>query len=631
MADAVAGKFAFGVMGLSAATFVFWAVAGCRMFPQVLAAPAAAAAAAAAAATAFAAPAAAALPVAVSTAQALILSAQMACNVLVTACPCALGLATPTAVLVGTSAGARRGLLIRGGDILEAASAVNTVVFDKTGTLTAGRPDVTAVTTLEEGGVPAAELLCLAAAVEAATTHPVATAIVAAAERLAAAAIGGSNSSKRPILEPGTFLQEPGSGVVGMVGGRKVAVGTLEWLGRQGAQLPGNGQAGSDVPMPLPLPWAPAGGGSSPRDAAANSGGGAGAGGHGASSSSSGSSSSRGSVGVESSSTSSTSNGNGVGAASSGGSFDGGPSSGGVGSGGVGGVGGGVGGSHSRVYVSVSDRLVGSIDVQDSVRSDARSTVAALQAQGIRCVMLSGDQEGAAREVAAAVGISARDVHWGVKPAGKKDVVESLKGQGCIVAMVGDGINDTAALAAAHVGIAMGGGVDAASEVSSIVLMGDQLGQVADAIHLSRRTLAKIKQNLAWAFGYNIIAVPLAAGALLPSLGIALTPSISGALMGMSSVAVVSNSLLLQLEMHHAFSKADERSAAAAAAADGRAPAPVSSSPRAPLLTQQPGSGGALVLEVAEGTGGGGGDGAAPLAVVALWPAPGGKVGTAEV
>ncbi|GIL67851.1 hypothetical protein Vafri_21137 [Volvox africanus] len=533
LADTVAGKFAYGVMGLSAATFAFWATVGTRVFPQVLAASAA------------------------GPAGTLLLSLQMACNVLVTACPCALGLATPTAVLVGTSAGARRGLLIRGGDILEAASHVDTVVLDKTGTLTVGKPQVTHVHSLlpleslagaaagaaSTSGSAADIVLQLAAAAERRTTHPVAQALVRAADQLhpplaaaknataAAAAAAGSDCSVATVaatvvdlsmagnhvascssssgadgaVEPlqldlsvkdGSFVQEPGSGVAAMVGGRRVAVGTLDWLQRQGADVAAAeaalamyGAAGvaaaatatatsissaEDLDFPEPPP---------PAVASA-------------------------SAAVQ-----------------------------------------GVGNSHSRVYVAVDGAVAGVIDVADAVRPDAWETVDRLHRQGIRTVMLSGDKAAAAAEVAAAVGIASNDVYADVKPAGKKAVVEQLRSAGRVVAMVGDGINDTAALAAADVGIAMGGGVDAASEVAKVVLMGDQLSQVADTVHLARRTLAKINQNLIWAFGYNLVAIPLAAGALLPTAGICLTPSISGALMGLSSLAVVTNSLLLQLEV----------------------------------------------------------------------------------
>ncbi|EFJ44901.1 hypothetical protein VOLCADRAFT_64450 [Volvox carteri f. nagariensis] len=463
LADTVAGKFAYGVMGLSAATFAFWAAVGTRVLSSSASGPAGA----------------------------LLLSLQMACSVLVTACPCALGLATPTAVLVGTSAGARRGLLIRGGDILEAASHVDTVVLDKTGTLTVGKPQVTHVHSLLPlesltgpggggGGSSAADaVLQLAAAAERRTTHPVAQALVRAADQLHPPATAAAERACN-----GSFVQEPGSGVAATVGGRRVAVGTLEWLQRQGA----------DPPPP------PAAAATSIATAAVH----------------------------------------------------------------------GVGNSHSRVYVAVDGAVAGVIDVADAVRPDARETVERLHQQGIRTVMLSGDKSAAAAEVASAVGIAAADVFADVKPAGKKAVVEELRAAGRVVAMVGDGINDTAALAAADVGIAMGGGVDAASEVAKVVLLGDQLSQVADTVHLARRTLAKINQNLMWAFGYNLIAIPLAAGVLLPTAGICLTPSVSGALMGFSSLAVVSNSLLLQLEVKGMGTSTATATAGAAARAGSR-------------------------------------------------------------
>ncbi|GLC72475.1 hypothetical protein PLESTF_001251600 [Pleodorina starrii] len=593
LADTVAGKFAYGVMGLSAATFAFWAAVGTRVFPQVLAASAS------------------------GPAGSLLLSLQMACNVLVTACPCALGLATPTAVLVGTSAGARRGLLIRGGDILEAASHVDTVVLDKTGTLTVTHvhsllpleslPGGTAA--VNGGGSAADVVLQLAAAAERRTTHPVAQALVRAADQLhpspapSAAASGSdraalaadglsagssnSNSSSSgggggdaagppppssaavaaPLdlsVQDGSFVQEPGSGVAATVGGRRVAVGTLDWLQRQGADVAAaepalaayggltvaaaaaaaaTGSSADDLDFPEPLPL-------TSTAAAAD----------------------RGAVQ-------------------------------------------GVGNSHSRVYVAVDGAVAGVIDVADAVRPDARETVERLHRQGIRTVMLSGDKPAAAAEVAAAVGIAAADVFADVKPAGKKAVVEELRAAGRVVAMVGDGINDTAALAAADVGIAMGGGVDAAGEVAKVVLLGDQLSQVADTVHLARRTLSKINQNLVWAFGYNLVALPLAAGALLPTAGICLTPSISGALMGLSSLAVVSNSLLLQLEVKNMGGAAG----GGAAAAGARAPTRGSAAPmltRGSVVAVGPAAagadGGADSQGTEEGSGGGvGGAGAA--------------------
>ena len=486
MADSVAGKFAYGIMGLSVATFAFWALFGVRAFPQALVAASGGSSAAAACAACIKAGASAAsgsVAAGSTLASTLILSAQMACNVLVTACPCALGLATPTAVLVGTAAGARRGLLIRGGDILEETAGVDVVVFDKTGTLTSGRPIVTAVNRgLEsdregqKGGIDADMILRLAAAVEANTTHPIAQAIVRASLDL------NSNSNDLPRLAQGTFVQEPGSGASAVIekGGQRVSVGTIEWLARQGAV---STRPISDPSTPL------------------------------SSSSQSSSDSQDSDLGME------------------------------------------MGSSRTRVYVGVGSEVVGSIDVADSLRPDARESVHALSLMGIRSILLSGDKEGAAREVARAVGIADSDVYSEVKPAGKAALVEELRAQGRRVVMCGDGVNDTAALAASNVGMAMGGGVDAASEVANIVLLGNNVSQVVDAVRLSRKTLDKIKQNLTWAFGYNLVAVPLAAGALMPSLGLCLTPSISGALMGLSSVIVCSNSLLLQFEIGHDLDK----------------------------------------------------------------------------
>ncbi len=381
-------------------------------------------------------------------------------------------------------------------------------------------------------------LLQLAAAVERRTTHPVALALVRAADQLHphtqpqqqrsqavqqqdADGVGSSSSSGGSsgggvvldlTVEDGSFVQEPGSGVAAVVGGRRVAVGTLDWLQRQGADV-----AAAEGQLTA---YAAA---AAPTAAVHHIHGGAAT-----------------ELGSEEDLEFSEPGAGGLAAAA-------GISAAAAAAAAVQGV----GNSHSRVYVSVGGAVAGVIDVADAVRHDARDTVERLHKQGIRTVMLSGDKPAAAAEVAAAVGIDDGDVYADVKPAGKKAVVEELKAQGRRVAMVGDGINDTAALAAADVGVAMGGGVDAASEVAKVVLMGDQLSQVADAVHLAKRTLAKINQNLVWAFGYNVVAIPLAAGALLPSAGVCLTPSLSGALMGLSSLAVVSNSLLLQLEVQN--------------------------------------------------------------------------------
>ena len=347
---------------------------------------------------------------------------------------------------VGTSLGARHGLLIRGGDVLERASGIDTVVFDKTGTLTTGSPVVTRVLPAADapsGADAEARLLSLAAAVERCARHPLARAVTAEAD-----------ARKVPALpvEDASFRQEPGAGALARVSGRAVAVGNLAWLRELGVQGEPSAVPHSD-------------------DA--------------------------------------------------------------VGS--------------TRVYVAIDGRLAGEMVVADTLRPGAAATVATLRGMGLRVMLLSGDRPDAAAALGASVGLLPADIHGGVRPAGKADFVAALQASGAKVAMVGDGVNDTAALARADCGIALASSVGAASEVANIVLLRDNLGQVVDALRLSRATFSKIQQNLVWAFAYNIFGVPLAAGALLPSLGAALTPSAAAALMGFSSLGVMGNSLSLQL------------------------------------------------------------------------------------
>ncbi|EIE20946.1 heavy metal translocatin [Coccomyxa subellipsoidea C-169] len=444
LADIVAGRFAVGVLGLSAATFAFWALAAPRYMPQVIARHASTAAGGSGAA--------------------LLLAAQLACNVLVVACPCALGLAAPTAVLVGTSQGARRGLLIRGGDVLEAASRIDSVIFDKTGTLTRGQPVVTEVQLAPGCALEPAHVLSLAAALERESSHPIARAITEAAS---------TSGVAEARAEDGSVVQEIGGGITGTVDGRRVALGNWTWV-TQHLQEPTPQPPDAGPGMPL-------------RDA------------H--------------STGAQ---------------------------------------------QKLQVFVAVDKELAGMLSLSDTVRPEAAATVAALQREGFKTFLLTGDGAWNAEAVADAVGIPRSQVHSSVKPGGKAALVRELQARGRCVAMVGDGVNDASALAAADVGIAMGGGVDAASEAAAIVLLRDQLPQVVDALQLSRRTFSKIRQNLGWAFAYNAISLPLAAGALLPGLGIALTPSISGALMGCSSLAVMANSLLLQRDFPSLVKKTGE-------------------------------------------------------------------------
>ncbi|KAJ1402247.1 P-type ATPase [Sesbania bispinosa] len=424
LADKVAGYFTYGVMAVSVTTFTFWSLFGTHI-----------------------------LPATVYQGSAVSLALQLACSVLVVACPCALGLATPTAVLVGTSLGAKRGLLLRGGNILEKFAMVNTVVFDKTGTLTVGRPVVTKIVAptcrenanssqTKENALSDVEVLRLAAAVESNSVHPVGKAIMDAAQAV--------NSHGAKVVD-GTFLEEPGSGAVATVDNKLVSVGTLDWITRHGVRN-GIHQQVEEYK------------------------------------------------------------------------------------------------NQSFVYVGVDDTLAGVIYFQDELREDARHVVDTLSKQDIGVYMLSGDKRNAAEYVASLVGIPKEKVLSGVKPDEKKKFINELQKHNNIVAMVGDGINDAAALASSHIGIALGGGVGAASEVSSIVLMRNHLSQLLDALELSRLTMNTIKQNLWWAFIYNIVGIPIAAGVLFPVNGTMLTPSIAGALMGFSSIGVMTNSLLLRFK-----------------------------------------------------------------------------------
>jgi Cu+-exporting ATPase len=353
--------------------------------------------------------------------------------VLIIACPCAMGLATPTAILVGTGRGAQLGIVIKGPEVLESTRTIDTIVLDKTGTVTTGRMSLTDA--LAAPGEDTGELLRLAGAVEDASEHPVAAAIAAGArERL-----GGD----LPGVQE--FTNSPGLGVSGVVDGHAVTVGRAGWLESEWAQ---------QVPAELAA-----------RAAAAEAAG------------------------------------------------------------------------QTAVFACWDGQVRGVLVVADTIKPTSAAAVTRLRGMGLRPVLLSGDNERAARFVADAVGIT--EVIAGVLPAGKAAAVKQLQGEGRVVAMVGDGVNDAAALAQADLGLAMGTGTDAAIEAADVTLVRGDLLAVPDAILLSRRTLATIKGNLFWAFGYNAAAIPLAA------LGF-LNPLIAAAAMAFSSVFVVSNSLRLR-------------------------------------------------------------------------------------
>jgi len=358
--------------------------------------------------------------------------------VLIVACPCAMGLATPTAILVGTGRGAQLGIVIKGPEVLESTRAVDTIVLDKTGTVTTGRMSLADVAPAP--GINAGELLRLAAAVEDASEHPIGAAIAAGArERLREDPRGRT----LPAVE--SFASARGFGVSGIADGHAVALGRRGWLESQWAMR------------------VPAGLAARAADAEAA--------------------------------------------------------------------------GQTVVFAAWDGQVRGVLVVADTIKPTSAEAVRRLRGMGLRPVLLTGDNDRAARSVAAEVAIG--EVIAGVLPAGKADVVRRLQDAGRVVAMAGDGVNDAAALAQADLGLAMGTGTDAAIEASDLTLVRGDLLAVPDAIALSRRTLATIKGNLFWAFGYNTAAIPLAA------LGF-LNPLIAAAAMAFSSVFVVTNSLRLR-------------------------------------------------------------------------------------
>jgi Cu2+-exporting ATPase len=434
LADTVAGYFTYGVLAIAFLTFLFWYFAGTKIWPDVLLPMAHAESHMMMA-----------MPTATSP---LLLSLKLAIAVLVIACPCALGLATPTAILVGTSIGAERGLLIKGGDILERVHQLDTVVFDKTGTLTSGQPTLSDCLPISESGnfdSPQStqnSLIQLAATVESGTSHPLAEAIITAAQQ-----------QQLPILEAQDFHTEPGLGISALVENRRVLLGNADWLNQQSVTI-------SDMAQRQVQALAEAG--------------------------------------------------------------------------------------KTVVYVAAEGVLIGVIAVSDVLRPDASETVKRLKDMGLRVMLLTGDQPAAAAVVAQQLSIEPDHVIAGVRPDGKAEAIAQLQAQGRRVAMVGDGINDSPALAQADVGISLQGGTDVAVETAGIILMRGRLMDVVESIELSRATFNKIRQNLFWAFSYNTVGIPAAAGMLLPAFGIILNPAAAGALMACSSVSVVTNSLLLR-------------------------------------------------------------------------------------
>lgn len=418
VADQVSGYFAYGVLAIAILAFGFWRGVVPEVWPQWLP------------------------PETSSTLVAL----QLGIAVLVVACPCALGLATPTAILVGTGAAAQTGIVFKGGDSLELLQRVDCVVFDKTGTLTLGKPQISTIIPVK--GWTESQVLQYAASVEQGSEHPLGQAILTAAQQ-----------ANLELLPAQDFMATVGQGIQAHVQAHQgevqtVRLGNTDWLTQHQIEIPTELLNAGEIAAEQTL-----------------------------------------------------------------------------------------------VYVAVAGQIIGAIALQDPLRPDAQGTIAALRDRGIKTVLLTGDRETVAQPIATELGIT--EFQASLLPQAKAQEIQKLQ-ETHRVAMVGDGINDAPALAQADVGITLQGGTDIALDVADVILIKSSahpeqtLGLLNDAIAISQATVTKIWQNLAWALGYNVILIPIAAGLLLPFTQFSLTPPLAGALMATSSIAVVSNSLLLR-------------------------------------------------------------------------------------
>jgi Cu+-exporting ATPase len=354
--------------------------------------------------------------------------------VLIIACPCALGLATPMAIMVGTGRGAHSGVLIRNAEALETMEKVNTIVIDKTGTLTEGRPKLESINPVDATSQD--DLLRLAASLERGSEHPLASAILKAAEE-----------KNLKLFDVTSFQSITGKGVVGVVESREVAVGNAALMRQLNAELTRG--VGTDQNQ-----------------------------------------------------------------------------------------------GKTVMYIAIDKRLAGALTVSDPVKASTPAAIAALKSEGLQIVMLTGDQRRTAEVIAQKLGISEFEAE--VQPERKLEVIRELQHKGRIVAMAGDGINDAPALAQANVGIAMGTGTDVAIESAGITLLKGDLAGIVRARKLSEATMRNIRQNLFFAFIYNALGVPIAAGVLYPFFGLLLSPILAAAAMSFSSVSVISNALRLR-------------------------------------------------------------------------------------
>jgi Cu+-exporting ATPase len=399
LADTVAGYFVPAVLGVSILAFIAWAVWG--------------------------------------PAPALAFALIAAVSVVMIACPCALGLATPMSIMVAVGKGASAGVLIKSAESLERLEKVDTLVVDKTGTLTEGKPRVTSV--VPAAGLTEDELLKLAASLERSSEHPLAAAIVAAAK-----------AKNVPAEEPTDFASVTGKGVTGKVGGRSVALGNASLMADQGIEL-GDLAAKADELR---------------------------------------------------------------------------------------------GSGATALFVAVDGKPNGIIAIADPIKATTRAALDSLRSDGIHVVMLTGDNKTTAQAVANHLGID--DVEADVLPEDKNRIVKKLRAEGKIVAMAGDGVNDAPALAEADVGIAMGTGTEVAIQSAGVTLVKGDLAGIARARALSRMTMRNIRQNLVFAFAYNAIGIPVAAGVLYPAFGILLSPVVAALAMSLSSVSVIANALRLR-------------------------------------------------------------------------------------
>ncbi|ANV88336.1 cation-translocating P-type ATPase [Picosynechococcus sp. PCC 7117] len=408
MADIIAGYFAYGVMALAVLVFLFWELIGSQLWLD---------------------------PGATNPE---ILSLKLAIAVLVVACPCALGLATPTALLVGTSLGAEQGILIKGGDILERLNQLTTVVFDKTGTLTQGKPQIVEWVSFAPWSQDS--LLQWAASLEQRSTHPYGQAFVAIAQQ-----------QNQELFAPDQVETALGKGIVGQVNGQSVHIGNQAWLETAQITIPEACHHHLET-------WSATG--------------------------------------------------------------------------------------KTTIFIAIDHQVAGLVAIADPIRPDAAALIENLRARNLEVILLSGDQAPVVKNLAQTLQL---DHYQGaLSPIEKAAALRSLQAQQKVVAMIGDGINDAPALATADIGISLQGSTDVALATADVILMGDRLMDFAQTLHLSQATVKVIRQNLIWAFGYNLIAIPLAAGILLPQFNFTLSPAVAAGLMAMSSVLVVTNSLTLK-------------------------------------------------------------------------------------